>query len=156
MNYVHGKIAAYHGKIEGISNYRYRSWEHCYGFFQKMLPSGLQAQREHAALQLAFYLASWGMYRGSCFILQYDYTVHLPVVDYLGSVSEHLRNAEFGSSNDHFDLIPHIMATAEAVRETYRPCGEASDTLVTKVILGTLGCMPATDRFFQRGSRRAI
>lgn len=32
------------------------------------------------ALQLAFYLTSWGMYRGSSLLLQKDFTVHLPVV----------------------------------------------------------------------------
>lgn len=32
------------------------------------------------SLQLAFYLASWGMYRGSSFLLQKDYRVHIPVV----------------------------------------------------------------------------
>lgn len=32
------------------------------------------------SLQLAFYLASWGMYRGSSFLLQKDYRIHIPVV----------------------------------------------------------------------------
>ncbi len=32
------------------------------------------------ALHLGFYLASWGMYRGSSFLLQKDYKVHVPIV----------------------------------------------------------------------------
>ena len=35
---------------------------------------------DYLSLQLAFYLASWGMYRGSSFLLQKDYRVHIPVV----------------------------------------------------------------------------
>jgi hypothetical protein len=38
-------------------------------------PKGISGDRDHAALQLGFYLASWGMYGGSSFLLQYDYTV---------------------------------------------------------------------------------
>ena len=35
---------------------------------------------DYLSLQLAFYLASWGMYRGSSFLIQKDYRVHIPVV----------------------------------------------------------------------------
>ena len=38
---------------------------------------------DHLALSSAFYLASWGMYRESSFLLQYDYQIHRAVVDYL-------------------------------------------------------------------------
>jgi hypothetical protein len=33
--------------------------------------------------------------------------------------------------------------------------GEATDTLVTKILLGTLGCLPACDRFFIDGFKAA-
>jgi len=45
----------------------------------------------------------------------------------------------------------------DAVREAYRAFApqaearQASDTLVTKVLLGTFGCLPACDRFFIYG-----
>jgi hypothetical protein len=35
---------------------------------------------DYLSLQLSFYLASWGMYRGSSFLLQKDYKVHIPAV----------------------------------------------------------------------------
>lgn len=34
---------------------------------------------DYLSLQLAFYLASWGMYRGSSFLLQKYYRVHIHV-----------------------------------------------------------------------------
>jgi hypothetical protein len=36
--------------------------------------------KDAAALQLGFYLASWGMYRGSSFLLRRWSTVHVVVV----------------------------------------------------------------------------
>ena len=56
-------------------NGRSRSWEHCYRVFRdaRTDPS---PDYDYLSLHLAFYLASWGMYRGSCFIFQKDYKVH--------------------------------------------------------------------------------
>ena len=36
---------------------------------------------DYLSLHLAFYLASWGMYRGSSFLLQKDYKVLVPIVE---------------------------------------------------------------------------
>src|SRR5689334_2297276 len=76
------RIAAYFSKISAEPNHRYRSWEHCFRFFRRgrdEILSDLNA----AALQLGFYLASWGMYRGKSFLLQRDYTVHKRTVEVL-------------------------------------------------------------------------
>ena len=55
------------------------AWEHCYSHFIKARGSK-EVDYDYLSLQLAFYLASWGMYRGSSFLLQKDYRVHIPVV----------------------------------------------------------------------------
>jgi len=36
---------------------------------------------DYLSLHHAFYLASWGMYRGSSFLLQKDYKVLTPIVE---------------------------------------------------------------------------
>lgn len=145
------KIRSYHGKLAGHAHHRYRSWGHCYRFFRGVAPTSIVAERESAALQLGFYLASWGMYRGSSFLLQHDYTVHLEVVDALASPQfGPLWEKEFGGA-DSSALFPTVLAAAQAVRDAYAPFGQPTDTLVTKVLLGTLGCLPACDRFFVLG-----
>src|SRR5690349_1631304 len=107
---IHEKISAYFGKVAGDPHHRYRSWEHCYRYFREVTPSGITAQRETAALQLGFYLASWGMYRGSTFLLQHAYTVHLGVVDCLASPRfAPLWDRELGSEADDAELVPVIM-----------------------------------------------
>lgn len=35
---------------------------------------------DYLSLQLAYYLASWGMLRGSSFLLWKDYKIHIPMV----------------------------------------------------------------------------
>jgi hypothetical protein len=72
--------ARFYHETKADPNSRYRSWEHCYKSFYDA--RGLASpDPDYLSLQLAFYLASWGMYRGSSFLLQKDYKVHVPVVE---------------------------------------------------------------------------
>ena len=76
----------FYNDLKVDENGRYRSWEHCYSHFIKARGSQ-EIDYDYLSLQLAFYLASWGMYRGSSFLLQKDYKVHIPVVEELGPMS---------------------------------------------------------------------
>ena len=143
-------------------HHRYRSWEHCYGYFRTRTPQAISADRDHAALQLAFYLASWGMYRGSSFLLQRAYTVHLGVIEKLTEPTfAVLWEQEFGAGPKDTELLPVVLKAADAVRKAYKPFApttdsrQPSDTLVTKVLLGILGCIPACDRYFIGGFKSA-
>ena len=137
-----------------------RSWEHCYRVFRdaRTEPS---PDYDHLSLHLAFYLASWGMYRGSCFIFQKDYKVHTPTVKEIlkpeydclfGLACADLRNSDvqtqlnklYASIADDFHPIREEVAGHEVVNPV-------SQVLITKILMGTLGCVPAYDRFFQDG-----
>jgi hypothetical protein len=146
------KIGSYYLAQQNDPHHRYRSWEHCYAFFRRTGPRRLISNRDAAAMHLGLYLASWGMYRGSGFLLQHAYTAHLTVVDSLAlsSLSD-LWNVDFGSSGQDRELIPIIVRATEIIKEGYRAFGNASDTLATKVLLGTIGCLPACDRYFVAG-----
>lgn len=154
---IHQAIRAYYGEAADV-HHRYRSWEHCYRYFRSRGPDGLAADRDHAALQLAFYLASWGMYRGSSFLLRHTYTVHHGVIDLIAEPRfTALRDADFGASETDDQFVPSIRELIGAVRHAYKPfastakSGRPTDTLITKVILGTFGCLPACDRYFING-----
>lgn len=69
-------ILSYYKQIREDEHHRYRSWEHCYRFFRSLNRPVTAVERDLATLHLAFYLASWGMYRGASFLLQKDYKVH--------------------------------------------------------------------------------
>jgi len=150
------RIGAYFGKTAAEPNHRYRSWEHCYQFFHSRSREEVRTALDTAALQLAFYLASWGMYRGSGFLLQRDYTIHRHTVEtLLDSRFSNLWEREIGADSRDYEYAPLVLQAVSAIRDSYRPFGEASDTLVTKVLLGTLACVPACDRFFKDGLRRS-
>lgn len=57
---------SFYNDLKEDENGRYCSWEHCYSHFYKAL-GNKNADIDYLSLQLAFYLASWGMYRGSSF-----------------------------------------------------------------------------------------
>lgn len=154
---VHRAISSYYGDGVG-EHHRYRSWEHCYKYFRSARLNGIAADRDHAALQLGFYLASWGMYRGSSFLLQHTCTVHRGVIDLIAEGRfDALWNTDFGASETDGQFIPVIRELIAGVRQAYQPfvpargSGQPTDTLITKVVLGTFGCLPACDRLFIDG-----
>jgi hypothetical protein len=152
---IREKIRAFYRGMTGL-HHRYRSWEHCFGYFHRLSPVDIANDREHAALQLGFYLASWGMYRGSSFLLQHAYTIHLGVIDQIVAPKfSVLWEHEFGAGEQDSALVPVILEAFDAIREAYGHFGLATDTLVTKVLLGTFGCLPACDKYFIEGFKSA-
>jgi len=154
---IHKNIQAYWADSSD-EHHRYRSWEHCYGYFRSARPEGLVDNRDHAALQLAFYLASWGMYRGSSFLLRHTYTVHRGVIDLIAQPCfTALWEADFGANHNDGQFMPTIRELTDGIKKAYRPFAPAigsaqpTDTLITKVVLGTFGCLPACDRYFING-----
>lgn len=153
-NDLHLKIARYHDSLAADPHHRYRSWEHCYRFFRSRTREALVAEKDLAALHLGFYLASWGMYRGSSFLLQHAYSVHEGVVERLSSPPfSELWEKEIGADASDVQYVQSILDAVAAVKSAYAPYGAATDTLATKVLLGTLACLPACDRFFIDGFR---
>lgn len=153
---------AFYDDARRDENGRSRSWEHCYRVFRdaRTDPS---PDYDYLSLHLAFYLASWGMYRGSSFLLQKDYKVLVPVVEKVlkpeydclfGVACTDLRNDDiraqlkklYDDIAEHFDPIREKVAG----REVASP---VSPVLITKILMGTLGCVPAYDRFFEEGAK---
>jgi hypothetical protein len=158
---IRGQIQAFYRGMHS-EHHRYRSWEHCYRYFRSSTAQAVRADLNQAALQLGFYLASWGMYRGSSFLLQHTYTVHKDVIEQIASPRfSVLWEKEFGAGGDDEELAPIILEAINKVRVAYTPfaqlagSGPPTDTLVTKVLLGILGCLPACDRFFIDGFKSA-
>ncbi len=151
---VYVKVKDFHSRLTDYKHHRYLSWEHCYDYFGQD-----EIDLDKACLHMAFYLASWGMYRGSSFLLWKDYLIHQEVVKRLLE-KKRLRkvNADYSSSD-----ISEIIELCVWVRDWYKGNtgkinGEdreanATDTLVTKIVLGALGCVPAYDRYFIDGLR---
>jgi hypothetical protein len=140
-----------HDKSLVDSHDRIRSWDHCYGYFQSGSEDG-----ELASLHLAFYLASWGMYRGSSFLLQKDYLIHLEVVRKVREKKESsLNRLSFNEyEKNEGCLRKELFDLIKCIKKLYQP-NNATDTLVSKILLGTLVCIPAYDQFFIDGLRKS-
>lgn len=150
----------YMQEISADEHARYLSWEHCHSYFINNYIDPDDEQIDLMCLHLAWYLASWGMLRGGSFLLQKDYRVHFPVVKLLVSKEYHeLYDCPIEKLAEPM-VCAKIMELSERIVNLYKGLtidlgnGEgksASDTLVTKILLGTIGCTPAYDRYFKSG-----
>src|SRR5690349_2646316 len=120
MREIESTVLAYFGKLEADRHHRYRSWEHSYRYFQQTTPMRLKQVTDEAALQLAFYLASWGMYRGRSFLLQRDYTVHRGAIECIADPRwTRLWNRELGASVDDEVHICDVVELRKCIGATY-------------------------------------
>jgi hypothetical protein len=153
------KIEKYFDETRYDEYARYKSWEYCYDVFSKKRNQTDAATIDYLCLHLAFYLASWGMYRGSSFILQKNYKVHTKVVEtILAKKYEPLWGVKASEllKDDVLDLLFKVSQNIRTIYATpnYSKEGEtnhATDTLITKILLGTFGCVPAYDQYFSKG-----
>lgn len=141
---------------------RYRSWEHCYSFFRTHNNLKSDEDIDLACLHLGFYLASWGMYRGSSFLLQKDYKIHKYAITVLLNpkyrVLWDLDLDDIFITSRLVDLIfdlkeKVVQAYVDNISEVDGVPKEVNvtDALITKILMGTMGCTPAYDRFFVIG-----
>lgn len=131
---------------------RYTSFDYCFNHFQQHRtavatwgePSGMEASCFH----LAFYLASWGMLRGSSGLFQRSARHLVPLIETIASVPGEVWSLDLDSYDSSGIDLAH--RTALDIRRALLPV-EASDILVTKVMLGVFGCVPAFDTYFKKG-----
>jgi hypothetical protein len=112
--------------------------------------------RDYACLHLAFYLASWGMFRGSSHLRNKTFTFFRPIVDILcDNQYTSLRNGQFPNgfenNNGYVELVKGLYnrISNQILQRVHG--WEPTDTLITKILLGTMACVPAYDKFFKKG-----
>lgn len=151
-------VSAIEKYLSGITTdefHRYKSWDNCFQAFSVYEKSEIQV------LELAFYLASWGMYRGSSGLLQKNYLIHKGAVSILFSETNQKLKCN-RSSEVNRENITAIIEVKNELAEHYSSIYftkvadkpkriSPTDTLLSKIILGTLGCVPAYDKYFIAG-----
>jgi len=135
--------------------HRYKSWDNCHQSFS------VSNQTDIHILELAFYLASWGMYRGSSGLLQKNHLIHKGAVDIL--FSNEGQKLKCNSKNEvNKSKVNDILTLKDKLSNHYKNIKftkgadkpkpiSPTDTLLSKILLGTLGCVPAYDRYFIDG-----
>jgi hypothetical protein len=128
---------------------RSRSWDYCYNYFQDH-PEPTQ-DLERSCLQLGYYLASWGMLRGSTYLFaetnMHHYAKAVRVIEDLNPTMREIDADSYLNPAARVEII----GAYEALRKALVPNGVAHVTLVGKVMLGVWGCLPSFDTYFRRG-----
>jgi hypothetical protein len=157
---IEGNLRAYlHGAAGSAGrqpNARYASFDFCYNYFQSFGESGnptVLANADHlqeSCLQLGFYLASWGMLRGKADLLRRSARYLVPVIEAVASAERPLWRIDVDRYTDA--SIEQLLMFADRIRRAMPGARRgASDTLVTKIMLGVFGSVPAFDRYFTQG-----
>ncbi len=159
---IEQNIKKYFKKMLEDEHARYMSWDRCFKAFKENGSKTNYEVIDFLALNLAFYLASWGMYRGSSFLFQKDYTIHIPTVRILQEKRyEILRGiaAENLLIESNLKLLTELSERISAVYTVEKPSfddkiNKVTDTLITKILFGTYCCVPAYDRFYKSAVKK--
>lgn len=133
---------------------RFASFDYCYNYFQSFrereaIPTlAARANMQGSCLQIGFFLASWGMLRGSTDLLQRSVKHYEALIRAIAETPPEIWEID---ANDYTDAG---WATLQRFDDRVRAAlpERTTDTLVSKIMLGVFGCVPAFDLYFRRGS----
>lgn len=128
------------------AKHRYYSFDFCYSHFRHSKETG-NIDIEKSCFVLWSYLASWGMLRGSSFLMQKNPAYLTELVKW---IYEQPQATWLIDVDDYADKKKEILSLYAQVKSYL--IGEKSHqavTLVTKVLLGVFAIIPAYDRFFK-------
>ena len=137
-------------RAESGTDERYTSFDYCYNYF--ITTSDLELDIEKSCLTLGFYLASWGMFRGSSFLLQKSLKHFQPTISYINKLDRSVWEIDVDKYNNH--NIKKIIEIYSDLKAHFIPTGKTDLTLITKVLLGVFGFIPAFDNNFCNAFRR--
>ena len=153
---INNTILKYYKSVSEDSYHRYNSWENCYKYFRKRRFNKSKIITDLDCLQLGFFLASWGMYRGSGFLLGKSYEVHRSVIkELLDKKYKILWNLKIEELDKNSEELSLLFELSNCLKNIYideiKDDKNVSDTLITKVLLGTMCCTSAYDKYFKDG-----
>lgn len=102
---------------------------------------------DQKAKDLFIYLANWGMVARGSFLMKHTWCILKSVIEILQkSEYKELRNPEIETIEKNIDLIIQLRDEIGKSLKTYHDNKTVSYTLISKILLGTLGCIVAYDR----------
>ncbi len=152
---------------------RYASFDYCYNYFYSFYPNNISniASKDNiqtSCFQLGFYLASWGMFRGRSKLLQKSVKYFEPLIKWISNADKEscvdkelcadkelweidVDSYEDKDKDKNKDNFQKIIDAAHEIRDVLRDDElNPTDTLVTKIMLGVFGNIPALDTYFSK------
>jgi hypothetical protein len=123
---------------------RYTSFDYCYNYF--LTTKDITKDIEKSCLVLGFYLSSWGMYRGSSFLLQKSLKHFEPTIRYIATLDASVWDIDVEKYDE--TTIQVIIKIYKDIKELLIHNENADLTLVTKLLLGVFGFVLAFDQYF--------
>lgn len=124
---------------------RATSYDFCYLYFQRNRGLLGGSNMEQSCMQLWSYLASWGMLRGSSALLQHSSASLKPLIEYLDTIS---NSVIWKSDVNRYSKEEILKVTKQIIDILFAIFNvPPTITLVTKVMLGVFGCVPAIDKY---------
>lgn len=143
------------GKNRGRKpNERYASFDFCYNYFYSFykenrlseLANGQNLQT--SCLQIGFYLASWGMMRGSSFLLEKSVKNFTDLIIAISKMDRKRWEIDVEDYNGK-NISILLNCKQEIIKALGKNKTKTSDTLVTKIMLGVFANIPAYDGNFK-------
>ncbi len=125
---------------------RYTSFDYCYNYFRTSRQNHLTTDIEKSCLALGFYLASWGMFRGSSFLLEKSIKHFQPTIQYIATLDNSVWQIDVDNYSE--ENIRTIIKIYKDIKDRIIPNGNTDLTLITKILLGVFGFIPAFDNYF--------
>lgn len=150
------------GKCSNLKFARPLSWDLCYDYFYRkrnvlIRQKPRKAALKTGALELYTYLSSFGMLRGSLLLN----TNRLILIDVLDALFQAVSKFDFDPYTEPTKVKgEHISKLVAAVYTSYRNSfqkagfsrkalgNKPTDTMISKILMGTLGVLPAFDQNF--------
>ena len=127
--------------------HRYASFDYCYNYFRSKNKALLLKDMEKSCAILGFFLASWGMLRTSSFTIEKSYKYYIPVVKYLADLDKSLWEIT-PEQFIYTDIQNKIINIYKDIKNIVIEKNNREITLITKIMLGTIGIIPAYDTNF--------
>ena len=151
IQFIEGK-----GKNKGRNpNARYASFDYCYNYFQSFRDKECLSKLSDedniqvSCLQLGFYLASWGMFRGSSFLLETSVRYLMRMIENIAKFDRKIWAVDVDCySKGNVDLL---LECKKMIISSLGKENNPTDTLITKIMLGVFGNVPALDDNFCKG-----
>ncbi|MDR3502176.1 MAG: hypothetical protein P4L79_06285 [Legionella sp.] len=144
------------GKSNGIKpTERYTSFDYCYNYFQSFKDKNdtLSLANDYniinSCYHIGFYLASWGMLRGASYLLQKSIKFYEPLIKAIAKSDHAYWCIDINNYTDK--NISLLLKCCKMINESLGPENTTSDTLITKIMLGVYGNVPAFDTYFKKG-----
>lgn len=143
------------GKNKGRKpNERYSSFDFCYNYFYSFYKKGNlpelanEKNLQLSCLQIGFYLASWGMMRGSSFLLEKSVRNFANLIVSISKMNPKLWGIDVPNYND--EVIDLLLECRLQIIKALGKKNHPSDILVTKIMLGVFANIPAFDQYFSK------